>query len=181
MVSAHVRSPISQFHPDIRNFITWFINPRLGESIGTGNLYHLGPYPLDPETDEWCFACAHNSHDLQRLDSDAMLARMRKVLQIPELPVDLLSISNWYVNALCAYRYRSEGGRAFLVGDAAHRVPPWGALGLHTGIRNAHNLAWKLGLMIKTSNPDRSSTLLDSYDTERRPIGRRVRDTRLRN
>ncbi|KAJ4520899.1 hypothetical protein HRR83_002668 [Exophiala dermatitidis] len=210
MVSAHVRAPISQHHPDIRNFITWFINPKLGGSIGSGYLYHLGPYPLDPTSEEWLFACALNPTDPKRFDEDAMLQRMHDTLQIPGLKqqTELLSISHWYVNALCAKQYRSKGpessqGRVFLVGDAAHRIPPWGALGLNTGIQDVHNLVWKLNFAInglppalhgstgkqnpntntnaKLENPINLDALLDTYDVERRPIGQRVRTTSLHN
>ncbi|KAK5055225.1 hypothetical protein LTR84_012975 [Exophiala bonariae] len=185
MVSAHVRAPLSSHHPDTRNFITWFVNPRLGGSIGTGYLYHLGPYPMKPETEEWLFACALNPSDPKRFDESAMQMRLLDTLQIPNLNVELISTSHWYVNALCAKRYRSKfgTGRVFLAGDAAHRIPPWGALGLNTGIQDVHNLVWKLNLAIKGKVYDSQgfNHLLDTYDTERRPIGQRVRDTSLHN
>ncbi|KEF56626.1 uncharacterized protein A1O9_06815 [Exophiala aquamarina CBS 119918] len=190
MVSAHIRAPLSLHHPDVRNFITWFIDPKLGGSIDTGYLYHLGPYPMAPETEEWLFACALNPTDPKRFDESAMLKRLHDTLQIPDLQVDLISTSHWYVNALCAKQYRSKttSGKVFLVGDAAHRIPPWGALGLNTGIQDAHNLVWKLNIALKGSQGTDSQTklpdfnhLLDTYDSERRPIGQRVRDTSLHN
>ncbi|OQV10446.1 FAD binding domain-containing protein [Cladophialophora immunda] len=188
MVSAHIRAPISLEHPDTRNFITWFVNPKLGGTIGSGYLYHLGPYPMSPDTEEWLFACGLNPADPKRFDESAMLKRMHNTLQIPDLKVELLSVNHWYVNALCATRYRSKKstGRVFMAGDAAHRIPPWGALGLNTGIQDVHNLVWKLNLAIKGipsslgKNND-CNALLDTYDTERRPVGQRVRDCALHN
>jgi hypothetical protein len=55
----------------------------------------------------------------------------------------------------------------FLVGDAAHVVPPNGGFGGNMGILDARNLAWKLAAVIKgEAGPD----LLDTYEAERRPV-----------
>ncbi|KAF2452580.1 FAD binding domain-containing protein [Lineolata rhizophorae] len=182
MVTAHIRSPISQHH-DPKPFITWLINPALGGTIGTGYLYHLGPYPSRPETEEWVFAAGMRPDDPAAFDTDAMVRRVHRSLAIPDLPVELLSTSHWRVNAVVAERYRSKGGRVFLAGDAAHRIPPWGALGLNSGLQDVQNLIWKLGLVIKAGegNEAKYDRLLDTYDEERRPIGERVARTSLHN
>jgi 2-polyprenyl-6-methoxyphenol hydroxylase-like FAD-dependent oxidoreductase len=68
-----------------------------------------------------------------------------------------------------ATSYRS--GRVFLAGDAAHVHSPAGAQGMNTGIQDAWNLGWKLALVTYgTANP----ALLDTYQTERQPVGRYV-------
>lgn len=59
-------------------------------------------------------------------------------------------------------------GRAFLIGDAAHIHSPAGGQGMNTGFQDAANLAWKLAQVQRTGV---SSTLLDSYNKERHPIG----------
>jgi hypothetical protein len=56
----------------------------------------------------------------------------------------------------------------FLAGDAAHVVPPNGGFGGNTGVQDAHNLAWKLAMVVKGQAGAR---LLESYDEERRPVG----------
>lgn len=82
---------------------------------------------------------------------------------------------------MVAERYRSSGssspgsGRVFLVGDAAHRIPPWGALGLNTGVQDVQNLVWKLAAALRSS-PDsverqRLHAWLDTYEQERKPVG----------
>ncbi|HMN70455.1 MAG TPA: FAD-dependent monooxygenase [Rhodoblastus sp.] len=71
----------------------------------------------------------------------------------------------WMMAAQVATAYRS--GRCFLVGDAAHRFPPTGGLGLNTGIQDAHNLAWKMAFLLRGAASD---DILDSYDGERRPV-----------
>lgn len=95
----------------------------LGGSLKTGYLYHLGPYPVDPGTEEWVFACARLPHEqTQPWTEEDMLSRLHRTLEIPDLPVHLISMSHWFVTAKVAESYRSKGGRIFLVGDAAHRV-----------------------------------------------------------
>lgn len=62
-------------------------------------------------------------------------------------------------------------GRIFLAGDAAHIHSPVGAQGMNTGIQDAWNLAWKLALVVRGTAVD---SLLDSYEAERWPVGRRL-------
>ena len=68
-----------------------------------------------------------------------------------------------------ADRYRA--GPVFLAGDAAHVHSPAGGQGMNTGIQDAWNLGWKLALVARGLAGD---DLLDSYDAERRPVGRFV-------
>jgi 2,4-dichlorophenol 6-monooxygenase len=84
----------------------------------------------------------------------------------PTVRVDVKSIQTWAMTAQVATRYRA--GRAFLAGDAAHRFPPTGGLGLNTGVADVHNLVWKLAWVIAGRAGE---GLLDSYDRERRPVG----------
>jgi 2-polyprenyl-6-methoxyphenol hydroxylase-like FAD-dependent oxidoreductase len=62
-------------------------------------------------------------------------------------------------------------GRVFLAGDAGHIHTPAGGQGMNTGIQDAHNLAWKLALVLRGHGGDR---LLDSYHAERHPIAAAV-------
>ena len=66
-----------------------------------------------------------------------------------------------------------QHNRIFLVGDAAHTMPPWGGQGANSGIADVHNLAWKLGLVL---NHDISPKLLETYNVERQPVGKLVAD-----
>ncbi|GES31230.1 FAD-dependent oxidoreductase [Streptomyces angustmyceticus] len=68
-------------------------------------------------------------------------------------------------------------GRVFLAGDAAHIHSPAGGQGLNTSVQDAYNLGWKLGQVLRHGAPD---SLLDTYETERRPIAESILDTSTR-
>ena len=86
---------------------------------------------------------------------------------IPDLPVKIDGVARWRATSDVARKFRE--GRAFLAGDAAHLMPPNGGFGGNTGIHDAHNLAWKLALVLKgIAGPD----LLDTYEAERKPVGK---------
>ena len=70
-----------------------------------------------------------------------------------------------------AERYRV--GRVLLAGDAAHIHPPIGGQGLNLGVQDAVNLGWKLAAQVRGWAPD---TLLDTYQSERRPVAEDVLD-----
>ena len=76
-------------------------------------------------------------------------------------------VARWRATSDVARKFRD--GRVFLAGDAAHLMPPNGGFGGNTGIHDAHNLAWKLALVLKgLAGP----ALLDTYEAERKPVGK---------
>lgn len=72
-------------------------------------------------------------------------------------------------HALVASRWRD--GNCFLAGDACHQTPPFLAQGLNQGLRDAANLAWKLGAVLRK---EAGGALLDTYEDERRRNVREV-------
>ncbi|MEL6675443.1 MAG: FAD-dependent monooxygenase [Bacteroidota bacterium] len=91
--------------------------------------------------------------------------RILTALGHPNISLSIHSVGLWRMTHQMASRFQK--GRAFLVGDAAHRFPPTGGLGMNSGIGDAQNLMWKLAMVIKgLAAPD----LLATYEAERRPV-----------
>jgi hypothetical protein len=104
--------------------------------------------------------------DDQERDAATLEALIARALGRSDLPIEIITTGRWDMTGLIADQFAS--GRVFLVGDAAHTLPPSrGGYGANTGIQDAHNLAWKLAHVLRgVSTP----ALLDSYDAERRPV-----------
>ncbi|MDI1266524.1 MAG: FAD-dependent monooxygenase [bacterium] len=102
--------------------------------------------------------------------------RIRAGAGVPDLKVEVLSIGKWQMNAVVGRRLIA--GRILLTGDAAHMFPPTGGLGANTGVQGMHNAIWKLALFLKGKAGRR---LLQTYETERRPVARWVADQSYHN
>jgi 2-polyprenyl-6-methoxyphenol hydroxylase-like FAD-dependent oxidoreductase len=91
---------------------------------------------------------------------------------ISHLKVEVRKV-NWFSTYHVHHRVTQHfrGGRAFLLGDAAHIHSPAGGQGMNTGIGDAINLAWKLAAVLAGRAPD---ALLDSYEAERIGFARRL-------
>ena len=100
---------------------------------------------------------------------------LRTALGVPARDLEVLSVLTWQAQMLVADAYCA--GRIHLAGDAAHVMPPYAASGANTGIADVHNLAWKLAAVLRG---EADPSLLDSYDTERRPAGYFVADQSAR-
>ncbi|MEL6728894.1 MAG: FAD-dependent monooxygenase [Pseudomonadota bacterium] len=101
--------------------------------------------------------------------TDEILAeRIKCALGLDDGEVEIKSTSVWRMTVQTAETWRD--GRVFLVGDAAHRFPPTGGLGMNSGIGDVHNLAWKLAQVLQTGADE---SLLDTYEVERKPVADR--------
>jgi 2,4-dichlorophenol 6-monooxygenase len=119
----------------------------------------------DPETEPLESFTEQRSRDL-------VLAALSR----DDVDFEVAATSTWHMSAQIADRYRH--GRTFLVGDAAHRFPPTGGLGLNTGVADAHNLLWKIAAV---RDGWASDSVLDTYETERRPVAQFNCDQSLHN
>jgi 2-polyprenyl-6-methoxyphenol hydroxylase-like FAD-dependent oxidoreductase len=97
---------------------------------------------------------------------ESAIGIIRAAIGVPHAEIAITRIIPWRTVADSAERY--SHGRVFLVGDAAHTMPPNGGFGGNTGVQDTHNLAWKIALVLRgMADP----MLLETYDAERRPVG----------
>jgi 2-polyprenyl-6-methoxyphenol hydroxylase-like FAD-dependent oxidoreductase len=117
--------------------------------------------------DRWLYGFGFGPEEqgMARLSDEQVIARIRASAGVTDLPVRVVDQNTFTFTGALADRFRS--GNAFLIGDAAHRVTPRGGTGMNTAIGDGFNLGWKLGWVLKGWAPD---SLLDTYETERRPV-----------
>lgn len=126
----------------------------------------------------WVFMHAYDpaTEPAERFTTDVCDAIVRRAIGRADVDLTVRDVSSWTMTAQVADRYRA--GRVFLVGDSAHRFPPAGGMGMNTGVQDVHNLVWKLRAVADGSA---DAALLDTYETERRPVAQRNADQSLLN
>ncbi|PFH55749.1 hypothetical protein XA68_17686 [Ophiocordyceps unilateralis] len=120
--------------------------------------------------DEWLMILFPRDKDQHAPEPshEECLRRVRRLIG-DDTPAEMTGLSKWQINNIVAEKYSK--GNVFCLGDAVHRHPPLNGLGSNTCIQDAYNLAWKL-VLVRDGLAGRS--LLDSYQTERQPVGRGV-------
>jgi 2,4-dichlorophenol 6-monooxygenase len=160
------------FNADLSRYVAhrpsilhWIVSPdaSFGE-IGLGLLRAVKP---------WTQWIAGWGFDISRGDPDqsdeSVLQKIRVLVGDPELEVEIVRKSVWYVNQAYATQY--SNGRVLCGGDAVHRHPPSSGLGLNTCVQDAFNLAWKLAFVLKGHA---APSLLETYSDERAPVGKQI-------
>ncbi|MFM8560652.1 MAG: FAD-dependent monooxygenase [Solirubrobacterales bacterium] len=145
--------------------LRWVAAPRTGASFV---LSPMGPDHWGPKSEEWAIHIIFLPDDPRMPGEDAVEAMVRESLGIEDLEMEVHRVTRWEVGAVLAERFRE--GRVFLVGDAAHRHPPTGGLGLNSAFHDAHNLCWKLAAVL---GGQAGPALLDTYEEERKPVDAR--------
>ncbi len=169
MVSVHFEADLSQYW-DERFFACHFINGSCGTIFESGAVVPMGP-TWGCNSEEWVFHFGFDLNDDARFQEEKLIPRIRDLLKIPDLKIRLRQVSHWDIEKVVADKYRV--GNVFIAGDAAHRRPPTTGLGLNTAIEDALNLSWKLAMVLH-HNVD--PKILDTYEEERRPVGKRNAD-----
>ncbi len=154
---------LSQWTKDRKGPLIWtFANGKVGTFQALdGKTRWMCQINVDPERepiDSWT--------------EEKVIRRLRDMVGDPAVEQVAFTLHSFYPYTIAAcVADRLRDGRMFLVGDAAHRIPPAGGFGMNTGIQSAHNLAWKLAAVIRG---EAQGTLLDTYDPERREVAWRA-------
>ncbi len=151
------------FHADLRRYLTgrvgvlhFVMDPEAGGTFIAHDIDHEWVYmvPFDPAVE------SVDHYPTARCEQ-----LVHAAIGDPTADIDIVGAGTWHMTAQVADAMRRD--RAFLLGDAAHRFPPTGGMGLNTGVADAHNLIWKLQAV---DEGWAAPTLLDSYEAERKPI-----------
>ena len=165
MVSTHLSYDFSKYLGDEDVLIRWLVNPDFGGSWASGVLVAMGPKNWGTKSEEWVFHLQFAMDDEDALDDAKVLERMRATLGIPDFSPKIHYISRWTMEGVLANKFQT--GRVFLAGDAAHRHPPTGGLGLNSAVHDVYNLSWKLAAVLCGKA---GAKLLETYGQERRPV-----------
>jgi 2,4-dichlorophenol 6-monooxygenase len=152
----HLRAHLDPLVGDHRGVLYWICHPDAGGTfVRHGN-------------DEWVYMSSIDDRTPAPADDAAAVAVVVHALADFAGTIDVLRISTWTMTSQLAQRYRH--GRVLLAGDAAHRFPPSGGMGLNTGVQDVHNLGWKLSGVLRGTLGE---SVLDTYGAERRPVAQR--------
>nr|AFY23037.1 TamF [uncultured bacterium] len=122
---------------------------------------------LSRNLNRWTLSVPYDPERGEDLDPRRCTELVRAATGLPDVAVEVLGVDRWPMRGLVSDRFRD--GRVFLVGDAAHVLPPTGGFGGNSCVEDAHNIAWKLAAVLDgTAGP----ALLDTYEAERLPRAR---------
>ncbi len=157
----HVSADFSRWARDPDVLIRWIFSPQAGVGVV---MVPMGPDRWGPESEEWVIHLNYPADDPRAQSDEKVEADARRAMGIGEHPMHIHKITRWSVDAVMASAFAV--GRVLLVGDAAHRHPPTGGLGLTSAIHDVENLCWKLAAVLRG---EAGPALLGSYEAERRP------------
>lgn len=149
----------------------WMCQPGNDYWVGSGTWICVKPWT------EWVLLFMYDPAEGEPDITEAsLIARAKTTIGDPDVDIRIKSVGKWQINHVVAAEYGK--GRAFLVGDAAHRHPPANGLGTNTSVQDSFNLAWKLAAVLRG---EAGPALLETYNEERQPVGRAVIDRALKS
>ena len=171
--TVHMSADLSAFAGDPDVLLRWIWCPSVAK---LAVMAPMGPTRWGGDSEEWVCHLNYEADDERAFDDDAVIEDMRLALGIGDIPLDVHLVTRWTIGGVVASHFKV--GRVFMVGDAAHRHPPTGALGLTSAMHDVQNLCWKLALTLRGVAGE---ALLESYEPERRPVDQRNVDRSLEN
>ncbi|MFI5895359.1 FAD-dependent oxidoreductase [Actinoplanes sp. NPDC051513] len=164
-LNVRFNADLSKYFADRPGSIFWILQPGRDGALGNAMLRMVRPWH------EWVIGFVHLGESAYDLSHEQLTAQVREIIQDDTIDVEVTGAYPWRINHVWAERY--SAGQVFCAGDAVHRHPPMNGLGGNTCIQDAFNLAWKLAAVLRWgAGPE----LLETYDAERRPIGKAVVD-----
>ena len=159
------KADLSRYVAHRPSVLYWVLQPGSNVGgIGMGLVRMIRPWH------EWLIVWGYDIQQGEPAVDEAFAVKVvRDLVGVPDLPVELQSVSTWTVNN--QYATRLHNGRVFCMGDATHRHPPSNGLGSNTSIQDAFNLAWKMALVLKEQA---GPGLLETYTAERAPVARQI-------
>lgn len=118
--------------------------------------------------DQWRMSIVRSGNAPGEPSRDEIHAAIRAAVGVA-FDYEILSVLPWTRRELVAERYRD--GNVFLAGDAAHAMSPTGGFGMNTGVGDIVDLSWKIAAIFEGWG---GASLLDSYESERRPVAVRA-------
>ncbi|HEU5204501.1 MAG TPA: FAD-dependent monooxygenase [Candidatus Limnocylindrales bacterium] len=161
---------------DLGDYVTILFRAELYSKLNEPpfGLYQLaGPVPgvLVPTgpDDRWVLGLPWNPKEesFEDYSPERCIALIRAATGVPDLDIEL--IATMPIEFVAQAADRTRDGRTFLIGDAAHRMPPFGGRGLNTAVADAFGLSWKLAWVLRGWA---DAALLDTHVQERDPVGR---------
>lgn len=149
---AVIDGKVKRWWPNRHILTFWSDEKRPVVDIGLGRDNHRWEIPLNPgETDA-------------DFDTTDKIWPLLESLGVSHDDVDIHGFAFYSHHIRSAQRW--SDGRVFLLGDAAHLMPPWAGAGMQSGIRDAFNIAWKLAYVLDGRLPE---SVLATFEAERRP------------
>ncbi len=157
---------LTQIASEKQSLLYWCLNPDTPGVL----IVH------DPKSLTVYMRPVHEPYETAEDYTDERCETLAKEIFGHEIPVRITYKGVWNMSAQVADKFSLDN--VFLVGDAAHRFPPTGGLGLNSGAGDIHNLVWKLAAVLKRQAPP---DLLASYEAERQPVAERNCATSVNN
>ena len=155
--TVHFKADFKSLTASNPGVLYWICDPRAGGTL----ISHGGD-------NEWVYMYPIAEDDEAQMSLSECDQLIRNAIAPTNAKITVLRQSSWTMTSQIADSYRLS--RVLLAGDAAHRFPPSGGMGLNTGVGDIHNLMWKIN---RIEEGCAGSSLLDTYDKERRPIAER--------